>query len=415
MLFTKPKKAIGVDVGTHSVKAVLMSRHGSRLRVEQVGYGVVDRAQYNLDPVAAQAEALSVSVSAMPVAKSLLVGALPGQTVVIRYPRFSDMPNDQLGVAVQREAGQNIPYDLGEVFLDWNLLDTYREGEQTMLKVLLVAAKHEVIDTRVQIADAAGLQFGVLSVDSLALADAAESCAMLSPDETVALINLGSSSTSIHFTRDGVSNFIRDVSWGARELINTLSKARRIDFNEAEKQLMNAANESGRVEDIVLLAPEPEPEPAPPPPAPPSSLGGLLDPLEDELGSLGDLGSPAPAKPSAPAPSSSFQGQSDKSLDEILEPALARLVGEVRRSFDFYEQQLYERPVDRIILSGGVAHLPVVQRYMVEELGIDSITTADPGSGAVTFANDSSIEELRRHPAQFMVAVGLAARGMSEL
>lgn len=414
MLFTKPKKAIGIDVGTHSVKTVLMARHGSKLRVEQVGYAVVDRNQYNLDPVAAQAEALSVSLMGMPVPKSLLVGALPGQTVVIRYPRFSDMPNDQLATAVQREAGQNIPYDLSEVFLDWNLLDTYREGEQTMLKVLLVAAKHEVIDTRVQIADAASVQFGVLSVDSLALADAADSCSMLNPEETVALINLGASSTSIHFTRDGISNFIRDVNWGARELINTLSKARRVDFNEAEKQLMASAKESVGHDDILVLEPE-EPEPAPPPP-PPSSMGGggLLDPLEDELGALGDLGgSPSPPPKAAPAPAAS--GGADKPIAEILESALGRLVSEVRRSFDFYEQQLYERPVDRIILSGGVAHLPFVQQYMADELGIENLTVADPTVGAIQYSNGPSVQELHRQPAQFMVAVGLAARGMSEL
>lgn len=413
MLFTKPKRSVGIDVGTHSVKAVSMTRHGGRLRVDQVGYALIDKNQYNADPILAQADALTMSLYGMPISKSLLVGALPGQTVVIRYPRFSDMPNEQLSMAVEREAGQNIPYDLSEVFLDWSLLDTYQDGDSTTLKVVLVAAKHEIIDSRVQIADAASLQYGVLSVDSLALADAADSCGMLQPDETVALINLGASSTSIHFMRDGVSNFIRDVSWGARELISAVSKARRVEYAEAEQLLARAYEHEGR--EPVLLEPEPETPAEPEAEAPPSG-GNLLDPLEDELGGLGELGgldesTPTPAATSGPQPG----GSEEKSMREMLEPALQRLVAEVRRSFDFYEQQLYERPVDRILLSGGAADIPYIRDIMVDELDTREIEIANPSSGAIEMGNDASIDQLAQHPAQYMVAVGLAARGMSEL
>ena len=59
---------------------------------------------------------------------------------------------------------------------------------------------------------------------SLALADAAEGCDFLRIGETVAMVNIGLSSASIHFIKDGVSNFIRDVSWGSRELIQAIAK-----------------------------------------------------------------------------------------------------------------------------------------------------------------------------------------------
>lgn len=415
MLFTKPKKSIGVDIGSHSVKTVLMGRAGRGLRVEQVGYGVVDRNMYNQDPLAAQADALVASLQGMPTPRCLLVGALPGQTVVIRYPRFNDMPSAELNQAVEAEAGQNIPYDLSEVFLDWNLIDTYQEGDAQMLKVVLVAAKHEAIDARVQVAEGAGVQLGVLSVDSLALADAAESCNMLGESETVALINLGSSSTSIHFMRDGVSNFIRDVSWGSREFVTAVAKARRCEMAEAEKMLADFAREGG----MAAAMPEPESEPEPAQPAPDAGAN-LLDPLDDELGSmdaLGDLsGSPEPTP--APAPSTSGPGSAggaDTPIAALLDQPLQRLVTEVRRSFDFYEQQLYERPVDRIILSGGVANIPLIAKTMSDELEIADISVANPAEGGVTLGNDSSIRQLHSQPHQFMVAIGLAARGMSEL
>ena len=127
MRFTKPTKIIGLDIGSHSVKAVQMSRSGVGLQIDDVGYALVDRNQVNVDPVAAHSSALNEALQTMPVAQCLICGALPGQTVVIRYPRLRNMALNQIDEAIEAEAGQNIPYDLAEVFLDWSLLE--EEGE----------------------------------------------------------------------------------------------------------------------------------------------------------------------------------------------------------------------------------------------------------------------------------------------
>lgn len=408
MLFTKPTKAVGVDVGTHSVKTVQMSRSHGGLRVDNVGYAIIDRGQYNTDPVVAQAAALREAMRSMPVTQSLVVGALPGQTVVIRYPRLPEMSNAQMSDAIEKEASQNIPYERSEVFLDWTPLENVNEAGKNLTKVLLVAARYEVIESRVQIASEAEMSYGVLGVDSLALADAAEGCDFLRVGESVALINLGASNTSIHFVKDGKSNFIRDVNWGAKELIQAVVKARRMELPEAERMLLEFAHQRS--------AAAVEPPPLPPdasavpsvPAAPPSNL---LDPFDDELGALDSLGPVAQApKPAAPQPAQ----QADKSMEEILAPPLVRLVSEIRRSFDYYEQQLYEHPVERLIVSGGVAHLGLLRDTLHDELGI-AVELADPTRSALTLGPDHAVGRMVDHPAQFMVAVGLAARGMANL
>ena len=105
----------------------------------------------------------------------------------------------------------------------------------------------------------------------------------------------------------------------------------------------------------------------------------------------------------------------EKDLREVLSSPLGRLVTEIRRSFDYYEQQLYEKPVERLILSGGVAQLPGLPAALGEELGLDQVEVANPASSAVILGQDAAVAELRQRPAQFMVAVGLAARGAAEL
>ena len=417
-MFAKPKKVIGLDIGSHSVKAVQMSRSGGRLYVDEAGFALVDRSQANVDPVLAHSMAVRDAILSMPVAQCMVVGALAGQTAVIRYPRLVDTPPEQMDLAVQREAGQNIPYDLAEVFLDWTLLSEVDEGDHRQIKILLVAAKHEVIDARLQILNAADVQPTVLGVDSLALADAAEACGFLNMGETVALINIGLSSASIHFVKDGVSNFIRDVSWGARELIQAIAKDRRVDFEEAERLLLQVGQEQ-------------QDAPPPPPVAPvyknlddvPTALpvnddpfgeplsgigtgGSLLDPLEDEMG-LGALAAPQGKR--GPV------GTVQPDLRDVLTAPMNRMVSEIRRSFDYYEHQLYERPVDRIILSGGVSHLPLLRATLLEELGLEHVEVADPSNSALFMGDEGGIRELRVQPSSFMVAIGLAARGMAEL
>ncbi len=392
MRFTKPKKVIGLDIGTHAVKAVQMSRSGDHLVIEDVGYALVDRNRVGADPVSAQADALREALEGMPHSQCLVVGALPGQTVVIRYPRLKKTAAADMDAAIEAEARHNIPYDLAEVFLDWSLLDEETEGDETNLKVLLVAAKHDVIDTRLRIAQAADVAYGVLSVDSLALADAAEGANLLSATGTTALINIGASSVSIHFTKNGSSNFIRDITWGARELIQTIAKARRCDYEHAEAIMMDYDAEIARNrERAVAAAPAPKAE---------ANNAALLEPLEEELGDQ-------------PAQVEDYSGPTP--LDEILAIPVSRFVAEVRRSFDYYEHQLYEHPVDRIVLSGGIAHLTPIREALKNDLDIENVILANPVEGSIRMGRKAAIPQFEEHPAQFMVAVGLAARGASDL
>jgi len=446
LLFFKAKKSIGLDIGTHSVKAVQMSRRGGRLCIDEVGYALVDRNQVNADPVIAHATAVSEALAGMNLSSSQIVGALPGQTVVIRYPRYAESARDQLAEIVSREAGQNIPYDLGEVSLDWTLLDEVEEGGQRQLKVLLVAAKHEIVDSRVQIMDASELQYAILSVDSLALADAAEACDFLRAGETVALVNVGLTSASIHFVKDGISNFIRDVNWGSRELVHSIAKELRCDYEDAERHLQgflsdppespaadgpgdaqghtavpvveNLDDTFGDITGNAIQTPDsltdfgddPFGESTPAVPVHAPGGGSLLDPLDDEIG--GGFGNSFGVQAATPMGMS----QDDKpDLREIVAASLTKMVAEIRRSFDYYEHQLYERPVDRIVISGGIAHSPIVCTTLLEELGVESVDVADPANSALFRADDASMGKMLEQPAQFMVAVGLAARGMADL
>lgn len=403
MMFSRPSYAIGLDIGTTSVKAVQASVRSGRLCLERVGYAEVNPEVMNEDPTTAQANAVSEALERMPVSQSVVVGALPGQAVVIRYKMFPEYEGAALEQAVQAEAAQNIPYEMTDVMLDWSMLDHVAEGDKSKMKVLMVAALYDNITNRVLVADAADIQYSALSVDSLALADAAEGCDFLRVGESVALINLGAANTSIHFIKDGISNFIRDVSWGARDCVQAIAKGRRCDLKQAQRELLAAGSE---------MAPIDEPPALPFEDAPPAGNSGTpsLDPMGgNPLDPLGGISGNEISGASALSATTE-----DKTVKQMVGPPLQKLVGEIRRSFDYYEQQLYEQPVDRIVISGGIAEFPLIAETLTDELGL-SVEVANPMDSALLLRRGSDAGMMSEQPAQFMVAVGLAARGASQL
>ncbi|MCK5861420.1 MAG: pilus assembly protein PilM [Candidatus Hydrogenedentes bacterium] len=405
------------------MKAVLMSRASGRLRIDQVTCAPVDRNELNADPVRAQVSAVRNALDAMPVLQSQVVAALTGNTVVVRYPRFTDVPKDQFQDAIDREAKNNMPYDLRDIFLDWVVLDEYQEDDRQQKKVLLLAAKHEEIEKRLQILQLAEVQCGVLGVDSLALADAGEACGFLPVGETVAIINVGLNSSSIHFIKDGISNFIREVNWGGREIIQAVAKGRRCDYEDAIKLVEEFQLSDGAEDDMpeaiealeteISLADDDSVPMAGDPFADLGGGGSLLDPLEEELGDMGGGASQSYNQGMGAAPAA-FDKKVE-SVEELVAAPLGRMGVEFRRSFDYYEHQLYEQPVDRIVLAGGLADFPLVAVTLKDELGFGVVEIANPLDSSLLLGGEDSLQPLIKRPAQFVVAVGLAARGMVDL
>lgn len=413
MLSSKPNRSVGLDIGTYSVKAVQMSKSGGHLRVDHAGYAAIDTAQLSVDPVQAQAAALTEALQNIPTKNTVVVGSLPGQTVVIRYPRLPDMPDNELRQAIDREAAQNLPFELSEVFIDSVVLDRCVENDEHVAKVLLVAAKHELIDSCIRVAEAAGLQYAILTVDALALADAAECCGFLGKNETVALLDIGAASTIVHFLKDGVSNYYRDVNWGARELVQAIARANRCEPPMAEQILRDIAKRSTpgeapppqRGKSGPSASPDPFEEETPPEPSFELDIGDSpLEPLEEEQSGRGER-----------APTSGAGTGQGQPIEQVLRLPLTNLVNEVRRSFDFYEHQMYERSVERVLISGGVGCLPLIRDRLKQELGLEQIDVVNPASSQLTLGRAEDVAPLLKQPAQFMVAVGLAARGAVEL
>jgi len=395
--FSRPKKAIGIDLGAHSVKALQMSKQGRKIYIEEVGYAEIDSELVIADPIKTNADAVLTALAGLTPNQSYIVAALPGNTAVVRYPKITLKPNETLTSAVERDSAQHIPFDLNEVFLSWDVIT--KVPEEQKVQILLVAAKNDSINSRLRIFQSCNISCSVFDIDSIAVFNSIERCHLLHPNESVAIFDIGYSSSSIHFVRDMKSVFIRDLMWGAKDILDAIVKERRSDFKQAEKDLISMSKEAKteHPEAVEVATPEAEEieetvtaEPVSP-----------LEPLDEEF----DIDKPSPE----------FISFASKSIREIMVSPMNRMVSEVRRSFDFFEHQLYEKPVQRIILCGGVSCCPLIGETLVEEFNVDSVEVADFITPEVILSNSKSLDIFKEHSAKFAVAFGLAARGLSEI
>lgn len=83
----------------------------------------------------------------------------------------------EIAMFVSINAAQTIPYPADEMYLDFAVLGPSMHGDN-LLDVLLVAARLEIIATRVQAIVQAGLEVRIIDLESFAIARAVQKCIM---------------------------------------------------------------------------------------------------------------------------------------------------------------------------------------------------------------------------------------------
>ena len=97
------------------------------------------------------------------------------------------------------------------------------------------------------------------------------------------------------------------------------------------------------------------------------------------------------------------------SIHAILQPRLAELVNEVRRSLEYYASRYPDAGVRRIVLVGGGARLANMDALMTQEIGIP--TTVQNPLGRVSWQDSKlSPDYVDQNGPAFAVALGLALR-----
>jgi type IV pilus assembly protein PilM len=124
------------------------------------------------------------------------------------------------------------------------------------MKVLLVAAKRAVVQDHSRMLTELGLQPVSVGVDGFALGNAWELGDSINPGvqetgRTVALVDIGSTKTSINILRDNISCFAREVPIAGQDLTNAIARRLGIDPSKAEDLKRDPGDDLGIMQEAI--------------------------------------------------------------------------------------------------------------------------------------------------------------------
>src|ERR1700733_938882 len=140
----KQKAVVGLDIGSNSIKAVELKR--TKQGYELVSFGleplspdtVVDGAIMDAPLVAS---GIGTIFDRQDIKTKTVATSVSGHSVIVKRVLLPMMTEEELYDRIQSEASQHIPFDIADVNLDYQLL----ESVDSQMDVLLVAVKKDKI------------------------------------------------------------------------------------------------------------------------------------------------------------------------------------------------------------------------------------------------------------------------------
>jgi type IV pilus assembly protein PilM len=164
-----------------------------------------------------------------------VVTAVGGRDVIIKKISMDRMKEAEAREVIRWEAEQHVPFDMDNVELDFQILDPESEGLQ--MTVLLVAAKRELIETKLALLSEIGLEPSIIDVDAFALHNAFEVNYPEAMRGVVGLVNIGHETTNINILDDGIPVLTRDIPLGTRRFREDLQRERGVSADDADRML----------------------------------------------------------------------------------------------------------------------------------------------------------------------------------
>lgn len=331
----KEKISIGLDIGASSVKLVKLKF--LKESIELVGFSVEPMQVDVVSVIKKIAQAHSINKVNISVS---------GPAALIRYISFPKMQKQELSQSLRFEAQKHIPFAVNEVNIDGHILNDDLPDNKMM--VLVAAAKQDIVQQRLKIAEEAGLKVRAVDLDSVALINAfIFNYAEYSEDQnlknkTIALLNIGTVFSSVNILENAIPRLSRDMQIAGNHFTQKIADTFGIDFKEAEQLKCNPGKER------------------------------------------------------------------EAKVAACVETVLSNVAKEVRVSFDYYESQ-GASTVEKIFLSGAASRLIGLKESLESLLSI-SVEYWDP-LRKIIIADSVDSEKVKQLSSQLAVAVGLALRG----
>ena len=236
MAFGKKTSLVGLDIGSRTIKAaeIIETKKGQVLKkfgMTDIAPGLIEEGTIN-DPEDV-AESIRQLFKSYSIKKRNVALSIGGYSVIVKKINVQTMAEEKLQESIHFEAEQYIPFDISDVNLDFQILGP-NENNPNQMNVFLVAAKKEMVNDYVNLANLAGLNPCIVDVEAFALQNIFE-INYDTEGENIALIDIGASKTSLNILKGSSSVFMRDVSLGCGQINQKIISLINCSFEEADE------------------------------------------------------------------------------------------------------------------------------------------------------------------------------------
>ncbi len=237
-LFGRKRTTVGLDIGSGLIKMVVIDHSSGEPVLTKVAFAsVVDDAIVEGEVVdtGIVTDTIKGLMSTAGVKATKVATAVGGRDVIIKKVTMDRMKEAEAREMIRWEAEQHVPFDMDSVELDFQILDP--EGDGLQMTVLLVAAKRELVETKMALLAEAGLEPSIIDVDAFALHNAFELNYPDAQQGVVGLVNIGHEITNVNILDEGLPVLTRDIPVGTRRFREDMQRERGISAEEADQLL----------------------------------------------------------------------------------------------------------------------------------------------------------------------------------
>jgi type IV pilus assembly protein PilM len=231
----KSQQLVGIDISSTSIKLIELSQtNGATAELYRVeGFAieplppsaVVEKKIADVDAVG---QGIQRAVARSGTRTKRAAVAVSGSAVITKVIAMTASLSDaEMELQIQLEADQYIPYPLEEVNIDFDVLGPTK-GNAEMVDVLLAASRRENVDDRVAALEIAGLGAAVVDVEAYAMEGACKPLFGCFEDErhdqTVAVVDVGATATTLHVLHDGKTVYTREQNFGGNQLLDEIQR-----------------------------------------------------------------------------------------------------------------------------------------------------------------------------------------------
>ncbi len=235
-LFSRASSTVGLDIGSGYLKAVVINHDTGHPVLEKVAIApVADDAIVEgevMDPQLVS-DAVRDLLGRAQIKTKHVVVAVGGRDVIIKKILMDRMKEVDAREVIRWEADQHVPFDPENVELDFQILDP--DGDGLQMQVLLVAAKRELVESKLALLSEIGLDAKIIDVEAFALHNAFERNYPEAMRGVVALANIGHETTVVNLLENGVPVLTRDLPVGVRRLREDLQRERGMAAEQADQ------------------------------------------------------------------------------------------------------------------------------------------------------------------------------------